>query len=357
VAANLQNDRSIVASTTADMLGSRRTSRLAHLGRIAAAVAGTVLVALLVHGLGPARIAAQLRQVRARFLWLLGAYLVANLAYAIPFGVVLPRAARPSLPSLFASRLAALSVNAATPFLGVGGEPVRLLWLPPGARRPGIAALVVDRSAFLAGSALFLCGGALAALRIALPPTVKALLLVVGATSLGLVIALCAIQRRGGVAAPVARLAGLLVRRRRAALAAHAASIDAEVRELHLVRPARFAGAVGLHLLGRCLAALEVLGGVRLLGIGIGLEGSFVLASVPLIVDLAFSIVPSQIGIYEGTNALLAGALGVDPAAGVALAFLQRLRQVVFLSAGFTLIALRRPRAARPHSGDEMIQD
>jgi hypothetical protein len=32
----------------------------------------------------------------------------------------------------------------------------------------------------------------------------------------------------------------------------------------------------------------------------------------------------------------------VDPAAGVALVFLQRLRQVVFVSAGFALLALRR---------------
>ena len=325
-------------------VGPRRRQLALRLARAAAAVAGVAVVALLVRSLGPSRIAEQIGRVRGGFLWMLGAYLAANVAYAAPLGLVLPRPLRPSPLGLLASRLAAVAVNASTPFLGVGGEPARLLWMAPGRREAGVTALVIDRSAFLAGSALFLVGGALASLRIALPRTAKVAIVSLAALAMALVLALLALQRRGGVATPVARLLGLVLRRRRAALLEHAAAIDAQVRALHLARPERLAAAVALHLVGRLLGALEVLAGARLLGMGVGLEGAYVLAAVPVVVDLVFSMVPSQIGIYEGTNALLASALGVDPAAGVALAFLQRLRQLVFVTLGFALLALGRPR-------------
>lgn len=308
-----------------------------------------LVVALLVRALGPARLAQHLHQVGGGFLWLLGAYLLANLAYALPLGVVLPVGARPSKLGLVASRLAAVSVNAATPFLGVGGEPVRLLWLRPGRRRPGVAALLVDRSAFLVASALFLFVGALVALRLPLPRSIRLPLIAIAAVVLSLVLLLCLLQRRGGVAAPVARLAAVFSRRRAAELAAKARALDAEVRDLHVGRPIRFVAAVALHFAGRCFGGLEVLAATRVLHMGVGLGGTLVLATVPLVIDLAFSMVPSQVGVYEGTHAVLAGALGVDPAAGVALVVLQRLRQVIFVGAGFAILLLRRT----PVSADE----
>ena len=52
------------------------------------------------------------------------------------------------------------------------------------------------------------------------------------------------------------------------------------------------------------------------------------------------SFVPGQIGLQEGASALVAAALGIGPATGIALVFLQRLRQLVFVPLAGLLIAV-----------------
>lgn len=131
----------------------RRAAR--RIGRGLALVGGVVVVALLVRALGAGRIADYLREVGPGFALLPLCYLGATVLYALPLGVVLETRPRPPLRSLLAGHIAALSVNAATPLLGVGGEPVRLLWLPKALRRRAVAGLVVDRGAYLLASALF----------------------------------------------------------------------------------------------------------------------------------------------------------------------------------------------------------
>ena len=307
------------------------------------ALAGLATVFALGHALGWSRIAERLGSVGAWFGLVLAAYVGATLLYSLPLGMLLPR--RPPVIELLASRLAAVSVNAATPFLGVGGEPVRLLLLPPGDRRPaGFAALVVDRSAFLGASALFLALGAMVAgASVRLPTAVRVALPAAGAVALGLAAALYLTQRRGGVTRPVARLLARLTRHG-ARFVDGAGEIDQRVRALHAGDPARFGRMMAIHFAGRAMTLVEVIIAARLLGLTLGATGALLFATLPLAVDLAFSLVPSQLGIHEGSIALLAMALGLDPAAGVALVFLQRLRQLVFVAIGFALLAARRSR-------------
>ncbi len=308
--------------------------------RICGAAVGVAVVVALVFALGPSRIAARLADVGAGFGWVLAAYFAALVLYALPLGLILPR--RPPVRSLVASRFAAVSVNAATPLFGLGGEPVRLLWLPPAERRPAVAALAIDRGAFLGASALFLLLGALVAVaRLELPRAVRWALPSLAALGLVAAAALYLLQRRG-VLAPIARLIARVAPRRGGWLATRATEIDGIIQRMHRDRPGRFTAAIAVHLAGRFASIAEVAVAARLLHLGLGVEGALVFAAVPLAVDLAFSVVPSQIGLHEGSTAILAAAFGLDPAAGVALAFLQRLRQVVFVSIGFTLLATRR---------------
>ena len=319
-------------------------ARRRHLLRITGLVAGVVVVVLLVRALGADRIAAHLRSVGWGFVLLPVTYCVATVLYALPLRVLLPEGARPPLGRLIKGRLAAVSVNSSTPLLGIGGEPVRLLWLPLSQRRPAVAALFVDRSAYLLASALFLAIGSLvAAQRLALPPVAMALIVGAVVVTMSGAAALWWVQRRGAVAAPIARFLGAFTRHHRERLATLAAEVDERVRALHVERPRRFTAAVSIHLAGRLFGVVEVAVGAWLLGLHVGPAGALVLTALPLAVDFAFAVVPSQIGLHEGATALLAGALGLDPAAGMALAFLLRLRQVLFVGAGFVLLSLGRP--------------
>ena len=112
---------------------SRRLARRgAQLGRAVGAVAGVAVAVILLRALGPGEVMAHLERLGPGFALVPLAYLLAMAVYAVPFGLLLPKGLRPSAWALFVGRLASTSVNASTPLLGMGGEPARLLWLPPG---------------------------------------------------------------------------------------------------------------------------------------------------------------------------------------------------------------------------------
>jgi hypothetical protein len=315
------------------------------LWRLGCVLAGLAVVAWLLHALGPSRVAGYLVKLGPGFLFVLAAYGAAMVLYSLPFGMVLPETARPSVWGLLASRNAAVAVNAATPFLGLGGEPVRLLWIDPTRRSDGVAGIAVDRAAFFAASAIFLVFGAIAGVAIVpLPRWVAISFLAIAGLILGGAIALYFIQRHSGALQPLARLVRLIAPKRGARLVELAASVDAQIRTLHEERPGRFSLAIATHFAGRITAVLEVLVAARLLGVHLSPTGAFLFCALPLAMDVFFSMIPSQIGLNEGAGALVAGALGLDPAAGVAIAFVQRLRQVAFVSLGFGLLSARRSR-------------
>lgn len=317
--------------------------------RILGVLAGVGVILVLARALDPARVAADLGRMGWGFVGVLGVYLLATVLWALPYGLFLPRALEPGWGGLVFGRLAAGAVNAATPLGGMGGEPVRLLWLPPGERRGGIAALVVDRGVFLAAGALFLgLGAALGRGRLALPRNGEVVLDVVAVLGLALAALLLVLQRGGRVARPVARVIGIFVgRARRERLAHGARAVDREVAALHRGGAGRLLVALALHAGGRAAGALEVWVAGRLIGLPLDARDALLLQAVPLAVDLVLSMVPSQIGFAEGATALTVGALGYDPSAGLALALALRLRQLVFVAIGFVALSVRRGRGAR----------
>jgi hypothetical protein len=67
-----------------------------------------------------------------------------------------------------------------------------------------------------------------------------------------------------------------------------------------------------------------------------------VFAALPIIVSFAGVIVPSQIGVHEGAQALVAAAFGISTTAAVAVVLLLRLRQLVGAAVvGVVLLARR----------------
>jgi hypothetical protein len=230
----------------------------------------------------------------------------------------------------------------------MGGEPCRLLWLPPAARRSGLAALLVDRALFLIASAAFLCFGVVAAL--ALPRLLPRLWLLVAASAvlgtfaLGVMVALR--TARGGLVGPIERILARLRLRRRATGAGDA--IDGLVAESFRGPRGPLLAGLATHLVGRALLAAEVWAGLWVLGAKVPASKALVLASVPIVLGVFGSVVPSQIGVQEGAQALVCGGLGVDPAIGLSVVLLQRVRQIASVSIAGGLLWLRRGAPAVP---------
>src|SRR5690349_18159780 len=139
--------------------------------RIVGAALAVGLLVLLIYHLGPADLAHQLLTVGPGFLWILLLHFVAIAVSALPWHVLLPKRARPTVMQSIASRFVAAGANAVTPVVAFAGDLVRLFWLPHKSDRPhGVAAIVVDRLTYGAANTVFVIAGAVALVHVGLPP-------------------------------------------------------------------------------------------------------------------------------------------------------------------------------------------
>jgi hypothetical protein len=287
-----------------------------------------------------------LSRVGPNIAWMFAAYAAGTAVGAVPWRKLLPDWARPSWGATLTSRFAASGINALLPFFGLG-EGSRLLWLPRGKRSPGLAALVVDRLLFLAAGMPILVIAALAATRVPAVPHSYLLAVLVSASVIFVAVAAVAVGAARGRLVGRLRWA-LIVFGVPPAAADKGARAGDEVVDpvddgLHsLLTGARapLAGGFALHICGRLLLAAEIYAGLRILGAPVGVLGTLIFIAIPVGLSVIGTFVPGQLGLQEGASALVASALGIGPATGIALVFLQRLRQLVFVPLAGLLIAL-----------------
>lgn len=294
--------------------------------------------------LGPRHVVAQLSRAGPRAIWLLIAYSAGTAIGAVPWYLLLRRNERPSLGGAIASRFAASGANALVPLLGLGGEPVRLIWLPPSSRAAGAAAVILDRLTYALASGVFLAGGALLTLQLPGLPGRYVTAAIAGAS---LVIVLVAVAvwlvARQRIAERVHRLLRRLRSRAPSEGVLFGESVDRELGAM-LGRRWPVAGALAVGLVARIVLGAEIYIGFRILGVELSLPEAVVFAAVPVLLAFVGAIVPSQLGIQEASQAIVASALGIAPATAVAVVLLQRTRQVVTAAIAWLLIATHRTR-------------
>lgn len=323
--------------------------------RVAGITLGLAFVVVGVHWTGVGAIRKALSQVGVNITWMFAAYAAGTAVAALPWRRLFPLWLRPSWGATLTSRFAASGLNALLPFFGLG-EAARLLWLPRGERTPGLAALVVDRLLFLAAGIPILVVAALAARRVPGVPSSYQAGVLISAAAISIAVAAVAVGAARG------RLVGKL----RWALIVFGVPptpangstqdgdgnpVDRGLRALLTGAPAPIAGGLALHLCARLLLAAEIYAGLQILGARVGALGTLIFIAIPVGLSVIGTFVPAQIGLQEGATALVASALGIGPATGIALVFLQRLRQLVFVPLAGVLIALvpYGPRASDRH--------
>jgi hypothetical protein len=75
---------------------------------------------------------------------------------------------------------------------------------------------------------------------------------------------------------------------------------------------------------------------------GTTLVHAFVLETAGRLIIVAFKFIPYRLGVDEAGTALVARALAFDPAVGVTLALVRRIRILVWNAIGLVLFAVRR---------------
>jgi uncharacterized membrane protein YbhN (UPF0104 family) len=319
-------------------------------------VVGLGLMVLLIRRIGLESTWAALREVRLGVLGVLAAGFAGIAASALPWRVLLPAAFRPSVGGAVASRTAAAGMNAVLPLVSAG-DVSRLLWLPRAAWPEGLAAMVVERLLFALASAATIAAGALAAATLPQVPSQLAAAAVVASV----LIALCALLTLWLLArkTPLTTLLrwGLRLKSAVKPLTSGGTADAEEIPEVKLDRALRaillesrrdLAWAFVLHLLARALFTLEVYAALRALGVEVDFAQTLCIAAVPVALSLAAVVIPSQIGVQEGTQAAVTAALGLGAQLGLSMTLLMRVRQLVQLPLAALCFALR-PR--QPEEG------
>lgn len=310
--------------------------------RVATLAAALGLMIVLVARLGPREIGQQVASAGPGTLWLLVVYLCGVAITGLPWRALLDPSARPSRLHAVTSRIAAAGANSIMPLLGFGGEPVRLLWVAPDHRAAGVAAIVLDRLLFAVASAVFLLGGLVALLQMTRFPTSYAIAGVIAVLALaGASVFAGWLVVRKKIAGRIHKIVRRLRRQTDLPLGGFGEDVDAKIEEMVQSRRVLL-GALATHVLGRTVLGAEVVVGFAVLGVPLAWDQALVFASVPVLLAFVGSVVPSQIALQEGTQALVATALGLEPTVAVAVVLLQRVRQVVSGAIAWAVIALRK---------------
>lgn len=254
-------------------------------------------------------------------------------------------------PHVLRAVLAGDALGNLTPLGLLASEPAKVVLVTD--RVSGVEAVssVAAENAFYIASVLTMIGAgalvfvSLVELPAALQRGVQAVLALVLA---GVVTGIWIARRQPAVVSRLARLV--------AAWTGRAAAAPERLREveLHVYAPLRWPPARIAHVmlweaLFHLVAVAEVLLVLRLLpgGASATLLDAFVLETAGRLIIVGFKFVPYRLGIDEAGTAVVARALGIDPALGVAVALVRRVRVLAWNLVGLALLlSAPRERAA-----------
>lgn len=317
-----------------------------HAVRIIGACIAVAILAVLVARIGVRAILDQLAAVGPGFFWIVLMHVVAIAVVAIPWTLLLPAAARPSLPYAVASRFASTGANAVLPLFGFAGDLVRLWWLRRADHAAGVAGLVVDRLVYGAGNALLLGAAIVAVVNTAALPASYLTAAIVGACALLVMFAV------GILIAPRLKLGGRIHRlilrlRRKVEDSELGDAIDHHIETILRERRAAMALGCLLHMVGKVIIGLEVYVAFALLDVWLTWDLVILFTVLPVILSITGVLVPSQLGVQEGAFAIVAASYGIDPAIAVAVVLVMRVRQLVCAALVVVMLILHKPPARR----------
>lgn len=225
---------------------------------------------------------------------------------------------RARFADLFWIRLAGEALNNVTPFLDIGGEPLKARLLAHRfqlSSQQAVASTVVAKTSVLISQAAFLLmGAALSFVILPLPADTR-----VGI--LALLLAVCFI------------FIGFLYLQRKGAF--H--KMNPEISRFYSVEGERFWSAVSLNWMGWLFGGVETTIFCWLAGMNISFLEGLMLEGLLQLVRTGSFFIPMNLGAQEWGLAFFTALMGFEPAAGVGISLLKRSRQILWTATGFAV--------------------
>jgi Lysylphosphatidylglycerol synthase TM region len=245
----------------------------------------------------------------------------------------------------FSAMLAGDALGSITPLGLLASEPAKVLIVK--SRLPTVSAVasVAAENAFYVASVLaMIAAGALVFLGVAgVPPQLG--LAAQGILAGVLITALAGVwvaRRRPSVLTQLARVVAPIIRRQATSLDRHRLrEIEVHFYALLMWPAARIGRVFFWEALFHIGAVAEVFLVLKFISNATLLD-AFVLETTGRLIVVVFKFVPYRLGVDEAGTALVAQALALNPAAGVTLALVRRIRILGWNAVGLGLLALRR---------------
>ena len=241
---------------------------------------------------------------------------------------------------VFGAQASGLAINRLTPGNSIG-EPLKVTMLmqyvPEAAAVSGI--VMYNLAAYLFAITVIVLGVPLTLLAMDLPTELQIGVSILACLLVALVIGLVVLARRGVIATAIRALRRIrLVSRERAERwEQRVTEIDANVKQFGGTSTRR---AIVFAILSRSLNSLGTV--FVLVACGIPLTYPLVVGmlSVGILITWLSNVIPLGLGLADGGNYLLSGALGSAPGAGLAFTMVNRLRTVVLAGMGLTVMVI-----------------
>lgn len=254
------------------------------------------------------------------------------------------------LRHIIVTKIIGEAVNTLTPVGFIGGDPYRIYLLKKKlGGTASTASVVVDRTFYALATLVLIAGGLVAAqLMLPLPQHWKILFPCFTLAFLAGMVALIHYQKQG----IFTRLAGLLKRlhiqrQRLERLADQITMLDDQISSFYRKHPAHFFGILTYQVAGRLLGVMEIWLIAHLMSLPVTLPQSLFLASITVLINMAFFFVPSSMGVLEGGYAVVFQLIGGDPTHGLSIQIIRRVRTIVWTLLGLLLIILYHPKTSK----------
>jgi uncharacterized protein (TIRG00374 family) len=322
--------------------------------RLALFLLGATIFGYLVAQIGPGALLADAGRTGFMFVPIVLVYALVYACSALAWRLTMGDSHRPSFWRTYAVTISASALNVLTPVVNAGGEPFRVAALAPWLGKRRAAGSVILHRMLNAVAYMLIWLTSIVLAFVLLPrDTPSVVLAILGLSGLVLVgiIALFLSAHRSGLLervlnwmsrVPLLRRLAARLEPRRATLV----QMDQQITEFYHRQPGRFAKALLLEYLGRCIFMLELVLIMASLGFRLGYLRAFTLGGLEAIAGNVLFLLPFELGSREGAYYVLFKLFGLDPQLGLYTSIVSRLRDFVWIAVGLLLIGVVGPTPA-----------
>jgi uncharacterized membrane protein YbhN (UPF0104 family) len=318
-------------------------TKIAKKLRVVSLILGGVLLAFLIHKIGLATIASNIRTLGWWLIPIFSLTIISFSSYTVAWRQFIKRLnGSASFWQIFRIKTIGEAVNTVTPASFLGGDPMRIYLLKKNfSGTEGTASVVVDRTLHTIAVLVMILAGIVAAFFTfdRFPSKIQygvPIVLLVAATFVAFMLVH---QKKGFFQLLMTACRRLRIKRSFSERTIERfAKLDAHIIDFYNLNHHGFWIALLCHITGRFVNVMEIYFIGKLVSDEFTFLTALVLNGLSPIVNAVFAFVPAALGFMEGAYSGVLYLMHMDPSIGITIQIARRMRQAVWILIGLILL-------------------